>query len=163
MKTKLISLLVAGSFAFGLSASIDENFEAIDHQANEQLEAIDQNDELVLSEENNELLLGSVGEAIGNAVSSVGGAIVNTFDWAKNKVSSAKDLVKSGFSKAAKVAEEMGVTRFIKDIPLKVLQKGEEATINFLYNAAKFGLSIAKDMVIDTLLPGLGNAITAGA
>jgi hypothetical protein len=148
MKTKLISLLAAGFFAIGISATTEDNFEAID-----------ENGELVLSEENSELFLGRLGELLGSAAGKAVDVLIATKDWVKGGLLSAKDLVKSGYSKAASLAEEMGLTKFIKDIPLKVLQSGEEAIIQFLFSAGKTGLSFVGGVIKDTVTSGVSSAI----
>jgi hypothetical protein len=148
MKTKLILLLAAGFFAIGISATTEDNFEAID-----------ENGELVLSEENSELFLGRLGELLGSAAGKAVDVLIATKDWVKGGLSSAKDLVKSGYSKAASLAEEMGLTKFIKDIPLKVLQSGEEAIIQFLFSAGKTGLSFVGGVIKDTVTSGVSSAI----
>ncbi len=156
MKTKIILLLTAGFFAFGLSASTSDNFAAIDQNDESVLNEAN-NNELVLSEENADLLFGSLKALLGGVADKAVDFLSATKDWVKAGIKSTKDLVSKGFNKAAKLSEELKVTQFLKEIPEKVLKAGEEEIIAYLLELAKKAGTVAVDAAGNLILTGLSN------
>ncbi len=150
MKIKLISFLAAGFFALGLSASTEEDFDVVD-----------ENGELVLSEENSELLFGKLRDLLGSAADKVGDILNATKNMVKAGFGTAKDLADNGFHAAADLVKKTGLTEFVIAIPLKVAQAGESAIIEFLLEASKSGLKAVGGALTSGITNAIGGALGA--
>jgi hypothetical protein len=148
MKIMIISALsLMGFFSFNVAAFDSATFmEKLDKDGSLVGLSDDQMDELqnsfeqglILSEQNGEMFFLS---SIGSAFKSIKDLLSSAAGKVKAGFTTVADLTKRGFSKAAALAEKLGVTDMIKEIPSVVAEAGAatvEAFIQGLFDQ-KFG------------------------
>lgn len=98
-------------------------------------------DDMEMNDANSDMFLGKVGDKIHDIGSAIGDKIHDVGSAVKAGIKSAADLTKLGFHKAAELANRLGISDRLKEIPQFVVDLGASAVEAFIQNMfdQKFG------------------------